>query len=1088
MRAGKLTIWRLTCQTASCLILLLLAPAVILAEQLPIKTYSTADGLARDSINQIVRDSRGFLWFCTPEGLSRFDGYTFTNYTSKDGLPHRSVRDLLETRHGVYWVATGDGLCRFNPKGRPWSVVRSPLPTTQNNNQQTTDNRQRTTDDPMFSVYHPGESEAARSIMTLYEDHTGTVWVGTWAGLFRLEQSDGQVKFQFVDVGMPRETGDDRVVQTVLEDQRGALWVGTRGSGLYRRGPDGRVERYTTRHGLPSNRVQALLEDREGRFWVATNGGLCRLRISDFGLRNEESVLHNQSEIRKPPSTIHNPQSIRNPHSAIRNRVVARVYTTKDGLPSNWIHSLFQSSDGPIWVGSDGLTEFILTAREGDPKFRTYSTAHGLSDRAVQALAEDRDGDLWIGTESGGAMKLARNGFMTYDQADGLGETGIGSIFEDQAGELCAITKDRSGKILILRFDGERFSAIRPDFPKRIAYFGWGWNQIGLQDHTGEWWVPTGQGLCRFPNVNRIEDLAHTRPKAVYTTRDGLINDDVFRLFEDSRGDIWIGTISISVRSGLTRWERATETFHRYSEADGLPSIWATAFCQDASGNLWIGTGGTGLARYRAGRFTVFTTADGLPANWVAGLYRDHAGRLWAATDPGGVGRLDDPNADRPRFVTYTTANGLSSNQSWCITEDRWGRIYIGTGRGVDRLNPKTGQIKHYTVADGLARGYPVTAFRDRQGALWFGTIQGLSRFIPERDPPPSPPPIRISGLHIAGESYPVSELGETDVSKLTLEPNQNQLQIDFVALSFGMGESLRYQYKLEGADRDWSALTNQRAVNYAKLSSGTYRFVVRAVNSDGMPSPTPATVAFTILPPIWQRWWFLMLAAMVVGLAVYAIYRYRVARLIELERVRTRIATDLHDEIGSNLSLIAMIGEVANRHVRSDDSQMAGWLSLIASTSRETVDSMSDIVWAVNPHKDHLNDLIQRMRRVADDNFTARNITFHFSAPGREIDVKLGAETRREIFKIFKESVNNIVRHAQCTHAAIEFQVEAGWLVLKLSDNGTGFDLDRASDGNGLMSMRRRAKNLGGELDVISQPGSGTTVILKAPLDGHRR
>jgi signal transduction histidine kinase len=263
---------------------------------------------------------------------------------------------------------------------------------------------------------------------------------------------------------------------------------------------------------------------------------------------------------------------------------------------------------------------------------------------------------------------------------------------------------------------------------------------------------------------------------------------------------------------------------------------------------------------------------------------------------------------------------------------------------------------------------------------------------------------------------------------------------------------------------------------------------VVRAVNSDGTLSPTPATVTFTILPPIWQRWWFLVLAAMVVGFVAYFIYRVRVARLIEMERVRRRIATDLHDEIGSNLSLIAMIGEVANRHVPPDDSQMAGWLSLMASTSRETVDSMSDIVWAVNPQKDSLSDLTQRMRRVADDNFTARNITFQFSAPGRETDIKLGAETRREIFKIFKESVNNIVRHAECSQAAIEFQVEAGWLVLKLSDNGKGFDPDRASEGNGLMSMHRRAKNLGGELDVISQPGSGTTVILRAPLEGHRK
>lgn len=1061
---------------------MLLVTRLAVAERLPIKIYTTADGLARDQITRIVRDSRGFLWFCTPEGLSRFDGYSFINYTTNDGLPHPSVRDLLETRDGTYWIATGDGLCRFNPRGRRRSVAttRDQKPNTIRS--QATSNGPGTTTQSLFTVFHPGESEAARRVTVLFEDHAGTVWVGTWAGLFRLEQAGGRVKFHFVEMGMPSETVDDRMVEDILEDRRGALWIATRGSGLYRRWPDGRVEHYTAQNGLPSNRVHALLEDRDGRLWAGTTHGLCLLnaefRISDFELRNGKS--------------------------AIPNAVVAHIYTRKDfGLPSEWVLSLFQSSDGHLWIGlNHGLSKFIPSSRTEDQgrkldpsspvigfQSRTYTTAHGLSDNEIGALAEDREGNLWIGTTYGGAMKLARSGFVTYLKADSFDDTNVSSLVEDRAGELCVFTKNSSGQLFIYRFDGRRFIAARPDFPKRITYFGWGWNQIGFQDRTGEWWIATGQGLCRFPKVSHVEQLAHTPPKAIYTTRDGLIADDVFRLFEDSRGDIWISSFSL-VRSGLIRWERATKTFHRYTEADGLPPpTWtAEAFSEDRSGNVWIGIGGKGLARYMGNRFTLFTASDGLPRGIIRALHVDRAGRLWIGCDQG-LSRIDNPTAPRPRFVTYTTADGLSSNQiSSCITEDRRGNIYIGTGRGIDRLDPATGRIKHYTTADGLARGHPIAAFSDRQGALWFCTNSGLSRFLPEPNSPLSPPPIRISGLRIAGELYPVSELGETSVSNITLGPNENQLQIEFSSLRFGLGESLRYEYKLEGADRGWNALTDQRTVHYAKLAPGKYRFMVRAVNSDGTPSPTPATVAFTVLPPIWQRWWFLLLVTMVVGFAAYFIYRVRVARLIEMERVRTRIATDLHDEIGSNLSFIAMLGEVANRHVSPDDPRMARWLSLIASTSRETVDSMSDIVWAVNPQKDSLGDLTQRMRRVAEENFSARNIAFQFSVPGQETDIALGAETRREIFKIFKESLNNIVRHAHCTQAVIEFRVEAGRLVLKLSDNGQGFDPDRATEGNGLMNMRRRAKNLGGELEVISQPDVGTTVILKVPLQGHRK
>jgi ligand-binding sensor domain-containing protein/signal transduction histidine kinase len=1033
---------RIVHRTEWALALLFVLSSVVNAEQLPIKTYTTADGLARDAINCIVRDSRGFLWFGTPEGISRFDGYKFTNYTTDDGLPHRSVRHVLETRSGIIWIATGNGVCRLNPTGsRPQNPETSTL-----NSQSAI----RNSSEPMFVIYYPGESESARSVNVLIEDHTGAIWCGTGDGIYRLEQAGDQVKFQFVDLGMPSETGDDRLIESILEDRRGALWVGTRGSGLYRRWPDGAVEHYTTRHGLAGNRVSALLEDRDGRLWVATIGGLCLL--------------------------------VSNPTANLA--VVDRVYTTKNGLANNWINVLFQSADGKVWVGSDGLTEFIPTAKESDQKFRTYTTAHGLSDRAIQALAEDRDGDLWIGTESGGAMKLVRNGFTTFSEVDGLGYNRVSAIYQNQVGELCV----DDSRHFINRFDGNRFTAIRPNFPGSITYFGWGWYQWVLQDHAGEWWVPTGQGLCRFPRVNGVEDLAHTRLKALYTTRDGLITDDVFRLFEDTRGDIWIGTISTSIPSGLSRWERVTETFHRYLGTDELPaSIWATAFCEDASGNLWIGTGGTGLARYRAGRFTVFTTADELPANWIAGLYRDHSGRLWIATSDG-VGRIDDPSADHPRFVTYTATNGLSSNQTWCITEDQWGHIYIGTGRGVDRLNPETGQINHYTAADGLARGYPVAAFRDSQGALWFGTLQGLSRFLPEPDRSPSPPPVFISGLRVAGALYPVSELGETNVSKLTLGPGENQIQIDFVGLSFATGESLQYQYKLEGADRDWSALSDQRTVNYASLSSGSYRFVVRAINALGIMSESPATVTFTVLPPIWRRWWFLALAALLIGVAAYAGYRYRVARLIELERVRTRIATDLHDDIGANLSLIAMASEVVRMQSRKDDSQTRESLSLISDTSRELVDAMGDIVWAVNPSKDHLSDLTKKMRRFASDVFSARNIAFRFHAPGDEQDIKLGADTRREVFLIFKESVNNIARHSQCSEAAIQFQARGGWLALTLSDDGKGFNMAEASEGSGLESMRKRAARLGGKLDIVSNDAKGTMVTLQVPLGRRTR
>jgi ligand-binding sensor domain-containing protein/signal transduction histidine kinase len=1011
------------------------------AERLPVKTYTTADGLPQNAISRIVRDSRGFLWFCTDEGFSRFDGYTFINFTTAQGLPHPLVSDLLETRSGIYWVGTGLGVCRFNPKGRPSSGAEP-------DNQRIRNNGRGTTDDPMFVPYRPNDLSRTGTVNVFLEDRTGAVWCGAGYGLYRLEPTNGEWTLRFVEIGLPREVENDMRVRALAEDRQGALWIGA-GSGLYRRWPDGRAERYTTEHGLPANDILALLLDEDGQLWVGTRKGL--------------------SQIALEPG---DPQP----------RII-RVYTEKNGLPNPNTRSLFQLSTGQLWVGSStALVEFVHRPGQESSLFRHYASELVLSKLFVQTMTEDRDGNLWIGTDNG-ALKLARNGFTTYTEADGLGESRVSSIFESRAGDLGVMTIF-STETPLSWFDGKRFRAIRPWLPRGLTYFGWGWHQLTLQDQAGEWWLPTGQGLVRYPKVNRVRQLATTPPKAIYTTRDGLDSNDVIRLYEDSRGDIWIASFS-EVRTGITRWERATETFHRYGEADGLPpkTQRPCTFAEDRAGNLWVGLANDALARFSDGRFTLFTSEQGLPAGTIYYLYVDHAGRLWIASTMGGLARLDDTSAERPRFITYTTARGLSSNSINCITEDRYGRLYVGTGRGLDRLDSATGRVKPFTAADGLISGEVLVSFRDRKGDLWFGGKGGLSRLSPQPDPPQSPPPVLITGLRIGGETRGISALGETEIASVELGPDKNQIQIDFVALGFSPGEGLRYQYKLEGSSEDWSQLADQRTVNFARLAPGRYRFLVRAVNADGVMSEPPASFSFTILPPVWQRWWFVAIVAALIGMVAYAMYRYRIARVLELERVRTRIAADLHDDIGANLTKIGILSEVVRQQMNGVDGRLAEPLFSIARISRESVASMSDIVWAINPKRDTLRDLTRRMREFAGEIFANRDMEFELRTPSPEAYLKLGADVRRTVFLIFKEAVNNIVRHSCCDKADIELRVEGSVLLLNVSDDGKGFDATLEAAGNGLASMRSRAASMGGEVEIGSRKPSGTRVTLRLPL-----
>jgi ligand-binding sensor domain-containing protein/two-component sensor histidine kinase len=1031
---------------------LLLGARSVSAQQLPVRTYTTADGLPRDLVLRIVRDSHDFLWFCTADGLSRFNGYEFTTYGVEHGLPHPFINDLLETRGGVYWVATnGGGVARFNP-----SPSQNEKP--QNRN--------------LFTAFPVGDEPTTSRVNVLYEDRAGQVWAGTDGGLFRLDESSGQATFRHVSLNLG-ELEHLVVVRALVEDREGSLWVSTQGLGLVRYLLDGRTVRYMIQPRALGDLVESLMFDPEGRLWVAHRGGAGLIvfkpepasTIAGGAKLLIRTLVGSGCSARSPDERVRLPAA---PGEVCR-------YTTADGLASDVVvGGIYQSSDGRIWIGTDGGLNVF-----SDGRFRSYTTAQGLRSRSVWPGVEDRDANLWLASATG-AMKITWSGFTTFGKPDGLSNARVTSVFENHRGELC-VTSDEVGPFISC-FDDQRFTAVRPRLSREIKGFGWGTNEVTFQDHTGEWWIPTFSGLYRFPRVASVEQLAHIPPKAVYNHQRGeLPGDDVFRLFEDSRGDIWI-SIAGAVHN-VVRWERATESLHVYSEADGLPSYSPpTAYREDAAGNLWLGFYEGGLARYRDGHFRMFTQADGMPPGPVRTLYLDHAGRMWAATGQGGIVRVDDPQADRPQFVVYTTADGLSSNGVSCITEDKLGRMYFGTARGLDQFDLQTKRIRHYTKADGLGSNAITVAFRDRQGALWFGTELGLSRLIPGPDPPQRQPPILISGLRIAGDSRPISALGETMVSGLILNPSQNQLSIDFVGLGFAAGEGLKYQYKLVGANEDWSVPADQRTINYASLSAGSYRFMVRAVTADGIVSPTPATVAFTILPPIWQRWWFVTMIVLTVGLAIATTYRYRVRRLIELERVRTRIAADLHDDIGSGLSRIAILSEVA-RHQVNLDSPVREPLAAIAGASRDLVDSMSDIVWAINPNRDQLSDLVQRMRRFASDLFTAREIEFCFSAPDEKRALRLGADVRRQVFLIFKEAVNNIARHSHCTEAQIDLGIESKWLTMKVTDNGPGFEPADINDGQGLVSMRARAEGLGGELQINSNNGSGTTVLLRVPL-----
>jgi ligand-binding sensor domain-containing protein len=1024
--SGRARAWQVAVILAA-----IVAPAR--AERHPIRVFTTADGLASSVVLDIAADSRGFLWFATRNGLSRFDGSEFRTYTTEDGLPNPVVNAIVETSEGDYWIATnGGGVCRLNLDAGP----------------------------AIFACQNVGDTFLSNRVNVLHEDRRRRIWMGTDNGLFRMERDGRAWNIEPVVVdGLP--AGLQMASRAVYEDEQGRVWVGLP-QGLLRLDPDRRPTLYTLRGRGPYN-VRQIVE-HDGTLWVGLNFGLLAFR---------------------PETRTGAPSLVRTELHPIRgcvgaDRAALSLPTTagdacltdaRSGLASNFVGGLARTPNGQLWIATIGGLAYV-----DDAGFTSISTREHLAAAAVSRLVPDRHGRIWLATDAG-AMRLSPQGMVTYGRNDGLGHPRVRTIFE-RAGRVYAV----SGDWVINRFDGRGFTAFRPPVPEGAAY---GYYSHGaFLDRSGRWWLLTNRGLHRL-SPGSLERSVRSMPAAIYTEHDGLPHDRVDRLFEDARGDLWIATRSSEVPINLARWDRATGRIHTVRDGFGAEHQFPMAFAEDRLGAVWIGFEGGGLARYRDGRFTVFGAAHGVPIS-VTALHVDASGRLWIASGSAGLSRLDDVAGESLRFVRYTTADGLSSNNLQCITSDRWGRIYVGTSRGVDRLNPATRRVKHFSTSDGLAHDYVTAAVPDRAGHLWFGTNDGVSRLVPVPDAPAPIPPVWIDRVRAGGALRQVPELGASDVADLTLAAGQNHLEVAFFSTGHGTGDPLRYRYRLDGAEHEWNGPTDRRVVHYASLAPGRYRFVVEAINADGAASTAPATVSFTVLPPVWRQWWFISLGVVVMMLTLYTGHRYRLAHLLALERVRTRIAADLHDDIGGSLSRIALQSEVGRRAMEMAAVPAARTFREIGDTARTLLDELDDVVWSVDPRQDDLASVERRLREFAAEVLGAAGIRWTIHGAASLDRWSLDPASRRHLLLVLKEGVTNIARHAGTCTAHLDLRLSDGILRVELSDDGRGFDARSwPTDelGHGLDNMRARARALGGRLDIQSGDGRGTRIVLTVPM-----
>jgi ligand-binding sensor domain-containing protein/signal transduction histidine kinase len=927
------------------------------------------------------------------------------------------------------------------------------------------------------------------SILQITQTREGYLWLATQTGLVRF---DG-VRFQDADDIIPGAPAN-LWARAAVEDQQGRLWVGSNDSGIYRLGPDG-VNQYTTAQGLPSNAIQCLVPGLHSVMWVCTDNGVARMDISGSQPRieitaNDDSTV--SQNIRAAcvdpqgtlwiggdwPAVQHDGRTTALkgiPASATVRALLClgdtvwvgtsdglirihndeqRLFTVKDDLADNFIFSLSQGSDGVIWIGTrNGFSRL----RDGD--FDSFHPQDGLSQSTAISMFEDREGTLWVGTKRGLNQFVDGRG-VPYTVSEGLPSNEAGPVLAERSGAVWAGTLDRG----LARFDGQ-------DFHTLTVRDGLSSNTILslAEDRDGSLWAGTQGGLNQL-RENRVVDT--------YNSQRGLPGNAIRTLYQDRAGVLWAGTDKglAALRGG------------RFEPAPGAPRVAVTALSEDREGHIVIATE-RGVYQGLPGGFRELTF-NGAAIRPVNTLYRDADGLLWMGLNGGGLRLLDGS------VVTgFQTRDGLFDGEIYGIVRDDQDRLWMACSRGVFSV-PRSelrefaaGTIKKVTsapyspmdaqrVIEGQSGVAPVLS-RTKDGRLWFSTIRGLLVLDPSHwQREATPPMLVIENPIVNGHSELPDRIGQ-------LPPGRKNVEFNYTGLAYYLPTRLRFRYMLEGFDRDWIDAESRREAFYTNLPPGNFRFRVTACNADNICNEEGATVAFSLAPLFYQRTWFWPSVAIAIAALGWLLYQLRIRRLRErydlILAERSRIARELHDTLIQGFSGITMAMQALAGRLRSSQERetLEDIIRDAATCLRETRQSVAGLR-AVHDSQSGLTAAIATAAREITDTKDVR-----LKLKLDKVDRRLPAEVEYNLLRIASEAISNSAKHSGARNIEVTLESTSEALRLAVHDDGSGLGKDGAAlrPGHyGIIGMKERATQIGADLQLLSEPGHGTTVSVHLP------
>lgn len=940
------------------------------------------------------------------------------------------------------------------------------------------------------------------TIQAIAQTKDGYLWIGTREGLARF---DG---FQFVvfDRSNTPAFHDDRVLALCVT-RNGALWIGTEGGGLIRY-RNGSFKLFDSRQGLTNGFVRAIYQDRRMRLLVGTDHGLFRLKGGQFVRLDGHGGL--------PPISVH----------AIREDSLGRLWVGGSGLfvlahgtvkrivldqsaASDQIKSIFESRDGTIWVGTYA----------GLYRLKGGAILHAPFDRDVEAnICEDQDGNVWVGWVGGGLSRFRNGSFRTYRAPAILPNNTVLSIFDDSEQDLWVGTEDgllrisNTGVSVLENKDGlslgnsstiyENVSTIyeAPDGSLWIAdghlYRILGWHLVPFQlpapvrkvkvrtlfeDSRGILWIGTGgQGVVAI----------HHGIATQYTRRQGLINDFIRAFCEDRRGNLWIGT-----DGGVTRWDG--KHFQNFSTSNGLAYPSVRAIVEDKAGNLWVGTDG-GLSLIHNGSLVSDPALAPLRKDKIWTIHEDNDGGLWLGTRDDGLFRLKGG-----QLAHYTSRCGLPDDNIYQILQDLHGNLWFSGQPSIFKISLKN--LDDNTVcksgallpviygssetwqAGEVNGGVQPAGSSTPSGVLWFPTLKGAIRIEPDEVRGTYPPKVLIEQVIADGSDVPLSP-------QVWIRPGRGKLEIHYTAPNLHAPEQIRFKYRLEGFDREWTDASTRRIAYYTNLPPGNYRFRVMAYYGDDPAEKAETDFPFTWEAHFYQSVWFYLLCALGIGTAGWAGFHNRMAqtkaRYAAVLAERNRLAREMHDTVIQGCVGVSALLEAAASGQQPIPGMAEELINHARIQIRETLREAREAVWNLRHSSLEADSIAPAISHLAQQ-FAAES--------GVSIQTKINGtpflpdpETKSNLLLVAREAIRNALAHASPKNVLIRMSFSRMNLRMEIKDDGCGFDPSASPQASkehyGIVGMQERVEQLGGQILILSEPGKGTQVIVTISHPGLKK